>query len=43
MTEKPIDMFPRTDVIKNVPQTSIPSTRAMWRRYVWCYAKINMP
>jgi len=27
MTEKPIDMFPRTDAIKNDPQTSIPSTR----------------
>jgi len=30
ITEKLIDMFPRTDAIKNDSQTSIPSTRTMW-------------
>jgi len=39
MTEKPIDMFPRTDSIKNRRQISIPSTRAMWS--AWFPSKEN--
>ncbi|WP_268744529.1 hypothetical protein [Thermoanaerobacterium aotearoense] len=29
IAQKPIDMFPHTDTLKNGPQTSIPSTQAM--------------
>jgi hypothetical protein len=32
MEEKPIDMFPRTDAIKNSLQASVSSTRSMLRR-----------
>ena len=32
--KKPIDMFPRTDAIKNGLQTSVPSTRPMLS--AWC-------
>jgi len=41
ITEKAIDMFPWTDTIKNIPQTSIPSTRAMWSVWHCCQELVS--